>query len=312
MEKNSKKTSVSSVASHLVLFLAAGVFFCLPARTGEGQAREGCHVEEIVDQDGDLQLLLESEWITMHIQPGLGSTIVRFVFRPTGNDILGEMQPKILQGGGGLLQDNFWEQDWRYSEFRGKFYDYQIVKNTPEEVAVAFETKSVGWLQADKSGLISKLLSDVKIRRTVRLKSGAPYFLFDLELINQGQNTKLPLMWVHNSSIIDPSQGDFMHRPSARGIRRIGKTGVLNTSDIGSGDHYVYDFNAGWSACIAPLRKEGIVYLMDYDYIHFLYNCGNTTAEWVYDNVLIPRLRPDEIEAHLPLAQGRARVKLLA
>jgi len=27
---------------------------------------------------------------------------------------------------------------------------------------------------------------------------------------------------------------------------------------------------------------------------------------------LIPRLRPDEIEAHLPLAQGRARVKLLA
>jgi acetylglutamate kinase len=27
---------------------------------------------------------------------------------------------------------------------------------------------------------------------------------------------------------------------------------------------------------------------------------------------LIPRLHPDEIEAHLPLARGRARVKLLA
>lgn len=294
--------------SLLSLLFAACAWIPSSAFSGEGQAREGCHIEEITDQDGDLQILLESEWITMHIQPGLGSTIVRFIFRPTGNDILDEVQPKLLTAGGGLLQDNFWEQDWRYSEFRGKFYDYQIIKNKPDEVAVSFETKSVGWLQANNSGIISKLLSDVKIRRTVRLKSGSPYFLFDLELINEGKNTKLPLMWVHNGSIIDPDQGDFMHRPSARGIQRIGKMGVANTSDIGGDKQYVYDFNEGWSACMAPARKEGIVYLMDYDYINFMYNCGTTTAEWIYDNVLIPRDHPWKGRTYILPVMGLSRV----
>ena len=271
--------------------LLCSLLFLLPAAAA-GQ-REGCHIEEIVDEDGDLQVQMESEWINMYIQPSIGSTVVRFVFRPTGNDILDEIQPKFLQHGGGLLQDNFWEQDWRYSEFRGKFYDYKIIKNTKEEVAATFETRSVGYLEAEGSGVISKLLSNVRIRRTVRLKAGAPYFLFDLELINEDQNAKLPFMWVHNSSIVDPQLGDAVDRPSARGVRRIGGLNRAHTPETQRHeDPYIWDFNEGWSARISPARKEGLVYLMDYDYLRFLYNCGNTTSEWVYDNVLVLKNRP--------------------
>jgi len=255
--------------------------------------REGCHIEEIIDEDGDLQIQMESEWINMHLQPSIGSTVVRFVFRPTNNDILDEIQPKFLQHGGGLLQDNFWEQDWRFSEFRGKFYDYRILKNTKEEVAVAFETKSIGYLEAEGSGVISKLLSNVRIRRTVRLKSGAPYFLFDLELINEDENAKLPFMWVHNSSVVDAQLGDAVDRPSARGVRRIGGLNRRHTPATEAREEpYIWDFTEGWSARISPARKEGLVYLMDYDYLRFLYNCGNTTSEWVYDNVLVLKSRP--------------------
>jgi len=276
----------------LLLLVVAAALAAAPRFVGAEQ-REGCHIEEIVDEDGDLQIQMESEWINMHLQPSIGSTIVRFVFRPTNNDILEMIQPKFLKHGGGMLQDNFWEQDWRYSEFRGKFYDYRIIKNTKEEVAVTFETRSVGFLAAAGSGVISKLLSNVRIRRTVRLKSGAPYFLFELELINEDKNAKLPLMWVHNSSIVDAQLGDAVDRPSARGVRRIGGLGRKRSSEVRAREEpYIYDYNEGWSARISPARKEGLVYLMDYDYLRFLYNCGNTTSEWVYDNVLVLRNRP--------------------
>ncbi len=269
------------------------------------QQREGCHVEEIVDQDGDPQVLMESEWISMHLMPSMQSMVVRFVFRPTGNDILDEVNPKFVMGGHGLLQDNFWGQDWRFSEFRNRYYDYQIVKNTPEEVAVRFETLSEGWMQSAESGIRSKLWSNIRLKRTVRLRKGAPYFLFDLELANEDENSKLPLMWVHNGSLVDPVQGDFVFRPSTRGVREMGKIGEIKHSE---GDHYIYDFNEGWSARIAPVRKEGLVYLMDYDYVQFLYNSGTNTAEWVHDNVLIPPDRPWKGRTYILPVVGLSRV----
>ncbi len=292
---------------HLKTILAAFAACSLiqPALISADNAREGCHVEEVTDIDGDMQILMESEWISMYLMPSLQSTIVRFTFRPTGNDIVEPTVPKITMAGGGLLQDNFWGQDWRYSEFRGRFYEYKIEKNTPEEVAVSFETKSEGWLQADKSGVVSKLWSNIRLRRTVRLKSGSPYFLFDLELINEDKNSKLPFMWVHNSSLCDRLQGDFVYRPSTLGVREIGEIGNLCPTN---GDNYIYDFNEGWSAVVSPVRKEGVVYLMDYDYLSFLYNCSTNTTEWVYDNVLISPKRPWKGRTYILPVIGLSRV----
>lgn len=298
------RAALAALPALLLLLLAA------PApRLAAAAPREGCHIEEIVDQDGDGQILMESEWISMHLQPTLQSMIVRFVFRPTGNDILDEIQPKFVKMGGGLIQDNFWEQDWRFSEFRAKPYDYQIVKNTPEEVAVLFETTSEGWLQATDSGIKSKLLTDIRIRRTVTLRAGAPYFLFDLELANIGKTAKLPMMWVHNSAICDPQQGDQVHRPSARGVRRIGAVGRACGAETVRGEEpYVHDFNEGWSARVSATRKEGIVYLMDYDYLQFLYNCGTSTDEWIYDNVLILQDRPWKGSVYVLPVMGLSKV----
>ena len=289
----------------------AAAFLCVPFASAHaaGQAKEGCHVEEITDQDGDLQLLMESEWISMHIMPSLQSTIARFVFRPTGNDILDAIQPKLVQRGGGMLKDNFWEVDWRFQEFKNRFYDYQITKNTPQEVQAVFETKTIGFLQANDSGIISKLLSNIRIRRTVTLRAGTPYFLFDLELSTSDKNAKLPLMWTHNSVVCDQTMGDQVHRPSARGVRRIGAPGRINSTDTIAGEEpYVYDFNKGWSAQVSASSKEGIVYLMDYDYINFLYNCGTGTAEWIYDNVLILNDRPWKSRCYILPVMGLSKV----
>ena len=261
------------------------------------QERKGAFIEEIEDEDGDKVILMESEWISMRLMPAIGSTVIRFVFRPTQNEILDAVEPKNLKAGGGLLQDNIWEQDWRFQELRGKWYDYVITKRGPDEVQVVFETKLEGWLQADKSGIKSRLLQDIKIRRTVTLQQGSPYFLFDVELVNEGDCAKLPLYWAHNASMLDMANGDHAFRPSNLGI-----------NELPGGADYIWDFNQAWSAMVAPARREGIVYLMDYDYLRFLYNCGTGTSEWVYDNLLILKNRPVKTRIYILPTMGLEKV----
>ena len=272
-----------------------------PVRSACAQERQGAFIAETEDDDGDLVIIMETDWISMRLMPAIGSTVISFVFRPTQNEVLEVVQPKNLKSGGGLLQDNVWEQDWRFQELRGKWYDYKITKAGPDEVQVVFETKLDGWINAKDSGIKSKLLEDLKIRRTVTLRQGTPYFLFDVEFINEGKFSKLPLYWAHNSSRIDITAPDHAFRPSARGVNRL----------PGSGQEYIYDFNHGWSARVSPTRKEGVVYLMDYDYLSFLYNNipdNPYTTEWVYDNLLILKNRPVKTRIYIIPTMGLVKV----
>lgn len=294
--RSNKIFSGNRIAFGAVLIACLLMLACVTPRLA-AQERKGAFIEEIEDEDGDKVILMESEWISMRLMPGIGSTVTRFVFRPTQNEILDLVDPKNLKAGGGLLQDNIWEQDWRFQELRGKWYDYVITKRGPDEVQVVFETKLAGWIGADKSGIKSKLLEDVKIRRTVTLQQGTPYFLFDVELINEGTCAKLPLYWSHNSAVLDAVGGDHEFRPSDLGI-----------NELPGGSDYVYHFNQGWSASVSPSRREGVVYLMDYDYIQFLYNCGTTTSEWIYDNLLILMGRPVKTRIYILPTMGLEKV----
>ncbi|MBI2192588.1 MAG: hypothetical protein HYU36_11450 [Planctomycetes bacterium] len=241
------------------------------------------HCSVVTDQDGDEVVLMESEWISLHLLPRMQAIINRFVFRPTGNDIVEALHPKIRRMGGGLLMDCLEEQDWRFQELKEKPYPYKITKTGPEEGQVVFETDIVGWVGSDGSGIISKLLSNLTLRRTVTLRSGQPFFRFDFEFINRDRYAKRPTFWPHNSSIITLDGDETVLRPSERGILSIrGPWGGRNLT----GEHYIFDFNHGWSVSMAHERKEGIVYLMDYDYVRELYNCLNSTVEWRYDSIL--------------------------
>lgn len=276
--------SLHSILNRAVIAFFFAVICLAPAFVlAQANQRQGAYIAEIEDDDGDKVIQMETDWISMQLMPDIGSTVVKFTFRPTQNEILDLVQPKNLKVGGGLLQDNVWEQDWRFQELRGKFYNYKITQRGPDQVQVVFETTLEGWLQGKDSGLKSKLLEGLKIRRTVTLQQGTPYFLFDVELINDVGNAKLPLYWAHNGCRINAGQLDHMIRPSDLGLNEM--PGKLGTD-------YVYNFNRGWSARISPQRKEGIVYLMDYDYISFLYNCGTTTEEWIYDNLLVLKDKP--------------------
>jgi uncharacterized membrane protein len=287
--------------SHITIFqiLLLANFAAIGPDVGYAGERQGAHIIEMDDEDGDRVIAMETDWISMHLMPALGATAVRFVFRPTQNEILGVTHPKNVMSGGGLMQDNVWEQDWRFQELRAKWYDYEITKTGPDEVQVTFQTQLVGWLGADDSGLKSKLLENLIIRRTVTLRQGTPYFLFDYELINPDENAKLPLLWSHNSSRINLKSPDYVFRPSELGINAI-----LSKYQ----EDYIHNFNHGWSARVSPERKEGIVYIMDYDYLSFLYNCGIKTSEWVYDNYLVFKDQPVKSRIYVLPTMGLEKV----
>jgi len=279
---------VNSLMLRILCAAAVAALGSASQHSARAAETEGVHCSVVYDQDGDECILLESEWISMHLLPRMQAIINRFVFRPTGNDIEEPLQPKIRMMGGGILMDCLWEQDWRFQELKEKPYHYKITKNGPEEGQVIFETDIVGWVGANNSGLISKLLSNLTLRRTVTLKSGQPFFRFDFEFINNDQNAKRPTFWAHNSQTLSPDGPMSVIRPSARG--NIESRGPFSSDT--RGEDYVRDFNKGWSTAMSRERKEGIVYLMDYDYVEMLYNCGNTTTEWMYDGILCLKNQP--------------------
>ena len=275
-------------------------------------ADEGVHASLTTDEDGDEAILMESEWISMHLLPWRQALINRFVFRPTGNDIVEPTNAKNrLGGGGGLLMDCLWEQDWRFQELAYKQYKYNITKSGPDEAQVVFETDITGWLGADNSGVISNLLSNLTLRRTVSLKSGQPFFRFDFELINNDTYAKRPSFWVHNSSYVARGGKDTVVRPTDRGLSAIGGDQAAYAGPQGM--QFIDFFNHGWTADISKERREGIIYLMDYDYVEKLYNCFNSdgdsgSTEWWYDSILAFKGRPWKGRVYILPIIGLSRV----
>ena len=277
------------------------------------RAEEGVHASVVTDEDGDEAILMESEWISMHLLPWRQALINRFVFRPTGNDIVAPTNPKHrMGGGGGILMDCLWEQDWRFQELAYKQYKYKITKNGPEEAQVVFETDITGWLGADNSGMISKLLSKLTLRRTVTLKSGQPFFRFDIEFINNDRWAKRPTFWVHNNSVLRGGSGkDTVVRPTDAGLAAIG--GDQEAYAGPQGVQFIDNFTHGWSAKLSKKRREGIVYLMDFDYVGKLYNCffsggENGTAEWWYNSILAFRDQPWKGRVYILPMIGLSRI----
>ena len=293
--------------------IVTATLFALLVIAPTGRAEdEGVHASLTTDEDGDEAVLMESEWISMHLLPWRQALINRFVFRPTGNDIVEPTNPKNrMNGGGGLLMDCLWEQDWRFQELAYKQYKYQITKNGPDEAQVVFETDITGWLGSDHSGVISSLLSNLILRRTVSLRRGQPFFRFDFEFINNDKYAKCPKFWIHNSSYVARGGRDTVVRPTDQDLCAIGGDAPAYAGPAGV--QFIDFFNHGWTAEISKERREGIVYLMDYDYVEKLYNCfapdwDSGTTEWWYDSILAFNKKPWKGRVYILPIIGLSRV----
>ncbi|MDA0838086.1 MAG: hypothetical protein O3B01_16800 [Planctomycetota bacterium] len=307
-EERLEDTMINKLRTLLTILILA--FGAVPPVT---EAEDGVHASVVTDEDDDEAILMESEWISMHLLPWRQALINRFVFRPTGNDIVAPTNPKHrMGGGGGILMDCLWEQDWRFQELAYKQYKYKVTKNGPDEAQVVFETDITGWLGSDNSGMVSNLLSNLTLRRMVTLKAGQPFFRFDIEFINNDRWAKRPTFWVHNNSILRGGSGkDTVVRPTDAALAAIG--GDQEAYAGPQGMQFIDNFTHGWSAKLSKERREGIVYLMDFDYVGKLYNCFENhgesgTSEWWYNSILSFSKQPWKGRVYILPMIGLSRV----
>lgn len=219
------------------------------------------------------EVIIENEFIKMVIDPDRGGCIVSFVHKPAGKEIVMRDKPYF-----GLFIDHMWAQGYP-GELIGVPYEIKLEKTGPEEVIITLSREMKGEWNGRQ-----EVLQGLLIEKTFKVKSGQDAVFCSVCIKNTQKEGRLPNYWVQHVFYIGGdynAKEDIFYRPSCRGVIRTFQGSV-------QGD-YLKDPYAGWSAGIDTVKKQGLVFLMDYNYLDQLYNnARNQTLEWMYDKVPIP------------------------
>ena len=214
------------------------------------------------------QITLQNDWIKVLISADKGAIVRSFKYKEWGENEI------IDSRFGGLLMDHFWQQTWP-GEFLDVPYEFKIITNTPFEGDVVFSKLSTGeW-----RGNTLPNTKDIFLEKRVILPENKPYLKTIVSLTNKSNVGKIVGLWEQNIFYLGENPKDNIYlRPSLRGIR------------IGPGiEDFVKDIAYGWTGVIEPKSKRGMIFLIDYNYLMWLYNCFSAnTTEWQYDKIALP------------------------
>lgn len=239
---------------------------------------------EILLRKNGNDIFIDNGKIKIVISPERGGIISSYIYNSCENII--PDKKKYM----GLFMDHLWGQSWP-GELVESPYKTKEIKKGKSKVELTLEKEVSGVWRGFKQDIIKGLI----IEKKYIIDSDKSSVICKVRVINPTDEGKLPAYWIQNVFFIGGdynAESDVFFRPSIRGIRRsIYRKG---------GNDFIKDPYAGWSAAIDTEKEEGIVFLMDYNYLDMLYNCGgNTTLEWMYDKIPIPSKKYWETEAML-------------
>lgn len=263
--------------------LAAAVAWCgLPQRSGAASAR--------LETPGQPAIVMENAVLRLVVDPSRGGAVVSYVAKATGREVV----PSGRKGMG-LFTDHFWGQTWPGELFDAP-YESALLATGPDLASVkVWRTVQGNW------GGSQKMLAGLVIEKTYTLRGDDPALTCHVVVRNPTSSTRLQAYWAQH--IFWPG-GDYdaatdrYFRPSTRGV-----VPTANTAN-NTRDEYIRDPLAGWSAALDTVKGEGLLFLMDYNDLDMLYNCGgNVTLEWMVDKIPVPAGRTWESDiVLLPLA----------
>ena len=230
--------------------------------------------------DGKPLVVVENSAMKLTVDPSQGGRVSSFIWKATGKEW-------VLAGECGFFLDHVWQQTWP-GELIHRPYSARILDRGPEratvEVAVTIEGKG------------DKNIEGVRLVRTMTVTGDRPGIEVTIRLENPTAEPRAPGLWVQNAPQVGGVRDDlWTFRPSTRGIIRASanySSGacVITPGEYKAADDFRSDPVAGWTAQTYPPSGEGVVFLMDYNYLRCLYdNAGSQTVEWWYDQV---RLAP--------------------
>jgi uncharacterized membrane protein len=227
-------------------------------------------IEVVPGADGD-HLIMKNALLRLDIDPNDGAKVESFQFAAWGNQEI-ITQPKYM----GLFADHFWQESWPGQMWAAK-YAYKINSEGPDEVSATFT-----YLATDKG---VPQVAGIRIEKTLTLREGSKVVRDAVVLTNTNTEGRDLGYWQQNVAWLGGEQRQNLYfRPSKRGVS------VVSSEDQNPPDNgFIHNPAAGWMAGIDQKTKTGLVFLMDYNDLWFLYNCtGANTMEWQYEAVAIP------------------------
>ncbi len=232
-------------------------------------------LKELTENDKSI-LEVENFSFRMKICPAQGGRVVGF-YNKTANL---EMVAGRGQGWG-MFADMFSQEKYP-GELQKNPYEIKILNRGPETVSIMLSRMVSGqW-----DGYFPSI-AGIRVEKTYTVKADSPNLYVNYRLVNTENTGKSPAFWIQSffSAGVD-TQKNVYFRPSARGV----DITFFNFKDAtGIRPDDVRDPVAGWVAAVNKESKTGLLFLLDYNYLRWLYNCQSAcTTEWFYDKVIIP------------------------
>jgi uncharacterized membrane protein len=223
------------------------------------------------------EVYLENQYLKIAIDPVKGGRVSSFIYKPTLKEWV---YPE-----GGFFLDHLAQQGWP-GELMNANYEYQ---KSEEGVTVWREVKSK-----------DEEISGVVVERRIILLKEAPAIKCSLILTNPTSSLKTPCFWSQHCFYVNGDKKDnFYYRPSTTGVR------VGTGGGEFYGQNYIREPIAGWCGAVNPKERVGVVFLLDYNYLQWFYNClAAWTTEWFYDKVFLASGESWQTEIYVIPTQG--------
>lgn len=227
-------------------------------------------VEIVPGRDGQ-HVVLKNALLRLEFNPQDGAKGESFLYQPWG-----DQEIVVQKGFQGLFADHFWQEYWPGQMWAGK-YSYEIVSPGPEQVAVTFT------YLARNEGVPQ--VAGIQVDKTITVREGSKVVRCHVKLTNTNADGRSVGYWQQNVGWLGgDATGDVYYRPSKRGIS-VASSDDREPVDAG----FVRAPQAGWMGAFDQQTKHGLVFLMDWNDLWFLYNCTPAnTMEWQYEAVAIP------------------------
>jgi len=231
------------------------------------------------DKKGNITLSISNNYFRIIITPSKGGSITSFVDKATGKEWLSDIITSP-----GLFYDHVWQQTWPGELFYAP-YNFSIEKKDKKECRIKVWKVITGKINEQIDVNIANLL----LEKTYIIEDRNPFIKTMIRISNPTEKNKFFGYWMQNIFCPGGKRNSVYFRPSTQGIEvasvRIGKDG----RQIFSGKEFVKNPNNGWMGTLNPETMEGAIFLVDYNYTRWLYNCrANYTTEIFYDKVTLP------------------------
>lgn len=217
---------------------------------------------------GGVKIHVKNEFFTLDFSP-MGGYASSFQTRYSDREWL--WTGTALVDSGHLFLDN-----WLGETYPGELCflkrDYQILQTGPEVVEIKFTCTTK-----------QKFL----LEKTLTIRAGSPAVHCILAMTNQGNETITKGLWPKTDvAISGVKPHTYYYRPYERGVLVEGWNEEKKTN---TGEDFLHTPTGGWTGAIQADHNEGLVWLMDYNWLRTLYNCYSCwTVEWFYDELPMP------------------------